>query len=125
MMMMMMIMFVLLMVMLTICDSQMVDKFVFSLTLDMQFKVHDIIICSNMFQIMLSKVGPNLYVFLLGFQEGVPAEVREAFSASNSGAMLGTAPFPFNLALAFPAGASGCFPDRRRELVGSMMLAND
>ena len=65
MMMMMMIMFVLLMVMLTICDSQMVDKFVFSLTLDMQFKVHDIIIyyCSNMFQIMLSKVGPNLYVF--------------------------------------------------------------
>ena len=66
MMMMMMIMFVLLMVMLTICDSQMVDKFVFSLTLDMQFKVHDIIICSNMFQIMLSKVGPNLYVFFIG-----------------------------------------------------------
>ena len=67
-MMMMMIMFVLLMVMLTICDSQMVDKFVFSLTLDMQFKVHDIIIyyCSNMFQIMLSKVGPNLYVFFIG-----------------------------------------------------------
>jgi len=57
---------------------------------------------------------------LLGFHEGAPEELREAFSASNSGAMLGT--LAFVLALAFPAPASGCFPLRRRGCGGSMSM---
>ena len=57
---------------------------------------------------------------LLGFHEGAPEELREAFSASNSGAMLGT--LTFDLALAFPAPASGCFPLRRRDCGGSMSM---